>query len=37
MGAWTSEIPVDDDHRHQDTHCVHDEGEQKIFSNQWKH
>lgn len=34
MRSGSTEIPVDDDHRYQDTDGVHDEGEQEIFGDQ---
>lgn len=37
MGARPPEVPVDDDHGHQDGNRVHDEGEQQIFGDQWQH
>lgn len=28
MSPWTPEIPIDDNNRHQNTDCVHDECKQ---------
>jgi len=37
VGARPPEVPIDDDHGHQDGHRVHDEGEQQILGDQRQH
>ena len=37
MRARPAEVPVDDDHRHQDGHRVHDEGEEQVLGDQRQH
>lgn len=31
VGPRSSEIPIDDDHGHEDTDGIHDKGEKQIF------
>ena len=33
MCSGASEVPVDDDHGHEDAHRVHDEGEQQVLNS----
>lgn len=37
VGPRSSEVPVDDHHRHEDTHRVHDEGEEQVLGDQRQH
>ena len=37
VSARSSEVPIDDDDRHQNTNGVHDEGEQQILGDQRQH
>lgn len=37
MSSRTPEIPIDDDDSHENGDGIHDEGEEQIFGNQWKH
>ena len=36
MRSGPSKVPVDDDHRDQDAHRIHDERKEKVFGNQRK-
>ena len=37
MSPGSSEVPVDDDDRDEDTDSVHDEGEEEILGDQREH
>jgi len=37
MRSWTTEVPINDDHGHQNTNRIHNEGKEQIFGNQWQH
>jgi len=37
VGSRSAEIPIDDNHSHEDTDGIHDESKEQIFGYQWQH
>lgn len=37
MRSGTAEVPIDDDHCHEDGKGIHEEGEEEIFRDEGKH